>query len=81
MIRFAAFNFVLRTVGARAMRVAFVVKIVDTNPDDRAIDVASLGVPFDTVADLKLFGHQRTPSKQKFAPAFPSRLPDPISNA
>ena len=46
MIGLAALDLVLRRFGARAVRMALVVEVVGVDPDDRAADLPSFGVPF-----------------------------------
>ncbi len=57
MIGLVALNLVLRIVLARAMGVAFVIKVRGADPYDRATDLTSLRVPCHVITELKSFGH------------------------
>ena len=59
MIRFIAFDFVLRLIGIGMMAVSFVVDVVRVNPDNPAADAPGLGIPGDVVADFETFLHVR----------------------
>ena len=53
MIALVALDFILRRLGAGAMRVAFVIEVACMDPDDRAADVTSFRVPPDAITDFE----------------------------
>ena len=59
MIRFIAFDFVLRLIGIGMMAVSFVVDVVRVNPDNPASDAPGLGIPGHVIADFETFLHVR----------------------
>ena len=64
MIRFIAFDFVLRLIGIGMMAVSFVVDVVRVNPDNPAADAPGLGIPAHVIAHFEFFAHagnRRTP--------------------
>ena len=62
MVGLAAFDFILRRSGARAVRVTLVIEVTGVNLNDASADVSGLGVPSDPVADLELFSHLHSPN-------------------
>jgi hypothetical protein len=57
MVRFIAFDFILRLIGVSVMRVSFVVDVLSMHFDNPAADTSGLGVPDDVIADLEAFRH------------------------
>jgi hypothetical protein len=64
MIRFVAFDLVLRIVRARVVDIAFVVNIPGVHAHDTTTDPAGFGIPADVVTDLEYLRHAECPSFQ-----------------
>jgi hypothetical protein len=62
MIGLVAFNLILRIVGTRVMRIAFVICVACMNLDDAAADMTGLGIPGDVIADFEALAHHVTPA-------------------
>ena len=52
MIGFAAFNLILRQVGARVVSVALIVEVMRVDPNDRAVDAPGLRVPTNLISNF-----------------------------
>ena len=60
MVRLAALDLVLWSVGARMVGVAFDLEIASTYADDRATDAPRLGIPAHAIMDLEALRHVRS---------------------
>lgn len=57
MIRFVAFDFVLRIVLTRVMDITLIVNVARMHPDDMATDPARFGVPGHVITDFECLCH------------------------
>jgi hypothetical protein len=62
MVGLAAFDFILRVLLARVVRVALVVHVSGVHLDDRAADMPGFGVPGDSISHFESFLHDGSPS-------------------
>src|SRR5665213_3014165 len=72
VIGLATLDFVLRTLRARVMDMAFVVDVSRMHADDRAADASRCGIPTHLIADLEPISHRGHPWRPATAPP---RLP------
>ena len=57
MISLAAFDLILRQVGARVMSVALKVEVMRVDPNDRAADAPGLRVPTNSISNFVSLSH------------------------
>ena len=60
MVRFVALDFVLWSVCARMVSIAFDLEFTSMHADDRAVDTPSLGIPAHAIMDLEGLRHDRS---------------------
>ena len=57
VVRFVAFDFILRILWAGVMCVAFIINGFGVDLDNPAADPTGFGIPSDVIADFELFSH------------------------
>lgn len=65
VVRFIAFDLVLRLVVTGVMGVSLVVDILCVDLDNPATDMSGLGIPGDVIADFEAFSHLFLPNAQR----------------